>query len=82
MKTHRIILSTRSKQVKQTKVNQVKQTSPMAMQPRYKVATDYSILDFAGQAQQTKGRLKNINGHINVIGLLVFYQLIFMANLP
>ena len=63
MKTHRIILSTRSNQVKQTKVNQVKQTSSMAMDPRYKVATDYSILDFARQAQQTKGRLKNINGH-------------------
>ena len=41
-----------------------------------------SILDFAGQAQETKGRLKNINGQINVSGLLVFYQLIFMVNLP
>ena len=53
------------------------------VQPRCKAATDYySILDFAGQAQQTKGRLKNINGQINVSGLLVFYQLIFMVNLP
>ena len=76
MKTHRIILSTRSKQVKQP--------SPMAMQPIYKVATDYSILDFARQAKQTKGRLKNINGHvyINVSSWLLFYQLIFMVNLP
>ena len=54
----------------------------MAMQPRCKVATDYSILDFARQAQQTKGRLKNIYGQINVSGRLVFYQLIFMVNLP
>ena len=52
------------------------------VQPRCKVTTDYFILDFAGQAQQTKGRLKNINGQINVSGLLVFYQLIFMVNLP
>ena len=37
------------------------------------MATDYSILDFARQAQQTKGRLKNINGQINVkwsVGIL------------
>ena len=47
-----------------------------------KVATAYFILDFAGQAQQAKGRLKNINGQINVSGLLVYYQLFFMVNLP
>ena len=40
------------------------------------------ISDFAGQARQAEGRLKNINGQINVSGLLVFYQLIFMVNLP
>ena len=45
-------------------------------------ATAYSILNFAGQARQAKGQLKNINGQINVSGLLVFYQLIFMVNLP
>ena len=50
--------------------------------PGCKVATAYSILDFAVQAQQAKGRLKNVNGQINVRGLLVFYQLIFMVNLP
>ena len=40
------------------------------------------ILDFDGQAQQAKGRLKNTDGQINVSGLFVFYQLIFMVNLP
>ena len=72
MKTHRIILSTSLSRLHQWRCK---------VQPRCKVATDYSILDFAGQAQQTKGRLKNINGQINVSGLLVFYQLIFMVNL-
>ena len=47
-----------------------------------KVATAYSILTFAGQAQQAKGRLKNIDGQINVSGLLVYYQLFFVVNLP
>ena len=42
--------------------------------PGCKEATAYSILDFAVQAQQAKGRLKNVNGEINVRGLLVFYQ--------
>ena len=71
MKTHRISLS----RLRQWRCK---------VQPRCKVATDYSILDFAGQAQQTKGRLKNINvnGQTNVSGLLVFYQVIFMVNLP
>ena len=50
--------------------------------PGCKVATDYSFLDFAGQAQQAKGRLKSINGKINGSSLLVFYQVIFMENLP
>ena len=49
----------------------------MAMQgPGCKVATAYFILDFAVQAEQAKGRLKNVDGQINVSGLLVFYQLI------
>ena len=47
-----------------------------------KVATAYSTLDFAGQAQEAKGSLQNINGHRNVSGLLVYYQLFFMVNLP
>ena len=46
------------------------------------VSPAYSILDFVGQAQQAKGRSKNTNGQINVSCLLVYYQLIFMVNLP
>ena len=42
----------------------------------------YSILNFAGQARQAKGQFKIINGQINVSGLLVFHQLVFVVNLP
>ena len=74
MKTHRIILSTSLSRLRHWRCK---------VQLRCKVAKDYySILDFAGQAQQNKRRLKNINGQINVSGVLVFYQLIFMVNLP
>ena len=45
-------------------------------------ATAYSILNIAGQANKLKDDSKNINGQINVSGLLVFHQLLFMVNLP
>ena len=77
MKTLMIILSTNFSRLRQWRCK-----VQLEMQGQV-VATDYySILDFAGRAKETKGRLKNINGQINVSGLLVFYQLIFMVNLP
>ena len=55
-------------------------TSPRCKMPCHGPA--YSILNFAGQARQAKGLFKNINGQINVSGLLVFHQLVFVVNLP
>ena len=58
-------------------------TSPIqSLDARCHAIMAYSIFDFARQAQQAKGRLKNINGQINISGLLVFHQLTFMVNLP
>ena len=56
-------------------------TSPM----QGAVAMAYSILDFVGQVvrpDKLKDDSKNVNGQINVSGLLVFHYLIFMVNLP
>ena len=57
-------------------------TSPMQGLDARCCATAYSILNFAGQARQVKGRLKNINEQINVSDFLVFHQLIFTVKLP
>ena len=42
--------------------------------------TPFSTL--LGRPDKLKDDSKNINGQINVSGLLVFHQLIFMVNLP
>ena len=45
----------------------------------------YSIVDFARQVvtpNKLNDDFKNVNGQINVSGLLVFHELIFMVNLP
>ena len=42
--------------------------------------TPFSTL--LGRPDKLKDDQKNINGQINVSGLLVFHQLIFMVNLP